>query len=541
VVVWDLNKKAVDDFVQLGASTTATAAELARECELIILCLPRSSDVKQVIFGSAGLAEGLSAGKVIVDQTSGIPSETSEFAQELAKLGVGMIDAPVAGGVPSALAGTITIMVSGTEDAWEKASPALKAISPKVYRCGTRVGDAQAIKLVNNTINAGYRMATLELVALGRKVGLSLPVMTDALTNGWGRNYTAKQLLTSLIQRKPSTNFALSLMVKDLNQALALGLECGAPMPIASVARGLMQIGLNTIGPDASLDDAVPLIESMAGVQLLQAPAEETSAMPTVASDERKTTIGLIGAQVLGESLLTELAKRHQLILLNAQDNRIAQLAPGQPNSPSVVLDFTKRSPTECRSLAANLASRGVAVLDVAMAGTNGRLDEPNAVLCGGSVEAFAMAQPVLTSMNTKAIYCGEAGNGQLAKLVVNAVAACNRAVIYENAAMGLKYGLNTDEMARIVNDGSGWSGESERILPRLTSGRETTKVTMGEMLEDLTALTRLGFENGLPLLVVSEVRTILEAQVIVSGADASLDALKTHYESAAGIHFKQQ
>jgi len=85
--VWDVNPDAVAEFEKLGAMSAKSAAELARHCEVVLLCLPRSSDVRQVILGHGGLAEGLSAGQLVIDQTSGIPSETRDIAQQLAQGG----------------------------------------------------------------------------------------------------------------------------------------------------------------------------------------------------------------------------------------------------------------------------------------------------------------------------------------------------------------------------------------------------------------------------------------------------------------------
>jgi 3-hydroxyisobutyrate dehydrogenase len=91
LVVWDSNPAAVSALEQLGATSAPTAADLGRQCDVVLLCLPRSSDVREVLFGTAGLAEGLSAGKLVIDQTSGIPSETHEIAEHLSVLGVEMI------------------------------------------------------------------------------------------------------------------------------------------------------------------------------------------------------------------------------------------------------------------------------------------------------------------------------------------------------------------------------------------------------------------------------------------------------------------
>jgi 3-hydroxyisobutyrate dehydrogenase len=268
LTVIDRNPAAVAALVAKGAKAANSAAELARDCDIILLCLPRTSDVRDALFGSGGLAEGLALGKLVIDQTSGNPGQTAKIAADLAKLGVQMMDAPVSGGIPAAQAGKVTIIASGPDAVWLRAEPVLRAMADKVFRCSPRVGDGQALKLVNNAIGAGYRMATLELVALGRAAGLGLAPMVAALNTGPTANFTSRNMLVGLVEGRSTTNFALSLMVKDLNEALALGVATGSSMPMTAGARGLMQMGLHLLGKDAKLDDVIPLTERLAGVSL---------------------------------------------------------------------------------------------------------------------------------------------------------------------------------------------------------------------------------------------------------------------------------
>jgi hypothetical protein len=259
-----------------------------------------------------------------------------------------MIDAPVAGGVPAALAGSITVMVSGPDAYVETASPVLAAISPKVFRCSDRVGDGQAAKLVNNSINSGYRMATLELVAMGSKLGLPLAVMTDALNMGWGSNFTALRLLTSLVRGQPSTNFAMSLMLKDLDQCIALGMEAGAPMPVTTIARGLMQIALNMQGATAGLDEVVPAVEAMYGASLHQ-PTPSVRADGTLTSVPPGGRYGLAGAPPFPDAVMDSLRIKSPCVSLDAD-------YAGSDELPSLVIDFMPRSPAAYAQLASELA-----------------------------------------------------------------------------------------------------------------------------------------------------------------------------------------
>jgi 3-hydroxyisobutyrate dehydrogenase len=275
--VFDLNQKAVEAFVELGATAAATPAELARNSDVVLLCLPRSSDVHSVLFGPDGAAEGLSPGKIFVDQTSGVPAETRGFARQLEDFGVELFDAPVSGAMATAIAGTISIIASGPQDAFEKTLPVLKSISPNVFHCGERVGNGQTMKTVNNMMNVSCRLATLEVVAMGRKFGLPLELMTEAINATTARNYTSQGMLPAIAEGRQSTKFWLALQVKDIHQAIALAAEQKVPMPIGGVARSILQIGLNSLGKDAQLEQMIGVIESMADTKFVGEPSASTS------------------------------------------------------------------------------------------------------------------------------------------------------------------------------------------------------------------------------------------------------------------------
>jgi 3-hydroxyisobutyrate dehydrogenase len=171
-----------------------------------------------------------------------------------------------------------------------------------VFRCSNRVGDGQALKLVNNAIGAGYRMATLELVALGRKMGLSLSSLVKTLNEGQGANFTTRHMLVGLLEGRSTTNFALALMIKDLDAALSLGAETTSPMPMTSGARDLMQIGLNLFGHNAVLDDVIPLIEKLSDIKF-KFDSRSTHALP-VGVDETEL-LSLIDHAVMACNAVT--------------------------------------------------------------------------------------------------------------------------------------------------------------------------------------------------------------------------------------------
>lgn len=265
LTVWDISATAVGELASLGASVASTAAELAKRSDVVFLCLPRSADVKNAVFAPEGLAAGLSPGKIVVDQTSGVPEETREIAAALSDSGVLMMDAAVSASPQIVSTGNANLMVSGAAEVLDRAEPALRAITDKIFRCGSRVGDGQAMKTVNNAMNAGNRLGMLELLAFGRKSGLTLQTISDHLSGSEACCQITDRMLPALLQGKASTDFALSLMLKDIYQALSLGMAHDAPMPITGIVQGLLQIGGNLQGPQARLEDMVNIIGSMAG------------------------------------------------------------------------------------------------------------------------------------------------------------------------------------------------------------------------------------------------------------------------------------
>jgi 3-hydroxyisobutyrate dehydrogenase len=272
LTVLDRNMTIVSEFERLGAKGASSPAEVARLSDVVLLCLPRSADVREVIFGTNGMVDHLAQGAIVVDQTSGAPDETREFARLLAERGVSLIDAPVSGAMATAIAGTISIIASGPHAVFEKAAPVLRDISPNVFHCGERVGNGQTMKAVNNMMNVGCRLATLEVVAMGRKMGLRLESMTEAINHTTARNFTSQGMLHAIAEGRQSTKFGLALQIKDVNQAISLGIAQGVAMPVATTMRGLLQIGLNSLGENAQLEQMIGVIESMAGTRFRHQP-----------------------------------------------------------------------------------------------------------------------------------------------------------------------------------------------------------------------------------------------------------------------------
>lgn len=271
--VFDLNAEAVASLVADGATAAASPAALAAACDVVMLCLPRSSNVQAAIFGEGGLAEGLKPGSIVIDQTSGDPGETRRMAADLAARGIHMIDAPVSGGAAGAEAGTIAIMVGGEAEHIGRVRRVLEDISPNVFVCGG-IGAGQVMKLINNMVSATIRFVTLEGVAMGVRNGLDLQTMTDVLNSGGARNKASERLLPSVMRGEPDSFFLLSLMLKDLNLATRLAVDSGVPLQFGQVTRAMLQTASNAFGPEANYFDITRLVASQAGIAFPHADGE---------------------------------------------------------------------------------------------------------------------------------------------------------------------------------------------------------------------------------------------------------------------------
>jgi 3-hydroxyisobutyrate dehydrogenase len=268
LMVFDSRPEIVEQMVRDGATPAPDAATLARECDVIMVCVPTSAVVRRVIFGPGGLADTLSPGKIVIDQTTGSPSETRAIAAHLEKLGVTMIDAPVSGGTRGAVA-TIAIICGGPQEAFEKVRPILREISPNIVYCGG-IGNGHAAKLVQNAVAGCNRVITYECAAVACRCGVTLAELAEPIRQSSGWNGGAERIIPALGTDRQTTDFRMFLAVKDLRLALEIGDEVGAPMMVANIVRSMFQICINQKGPTKNLDEVAYVIEEMSGLKFTE-------------------------------------------------------------------------------------------------------------------------------------------------------------------------------------------------------------------------------------------------------------------------------
>jgi 2-hydroxy-3-oxopropionate reductase len=224
-----------------GATACASAAEVARHADVIFTMVPDTPDVEKVLFGPGGVAEGLSAGKTVVDMSSISPIETKLFAERIAALGCDYLDAPVSGGEVGAKAASLTIMVGGTEAAFARIQPLFALMGKNITHVGG-VGAGQVTKVANQIIVALNIAAVGEALVFASKAGADPAKVRQALMGGFASSRILEVHGERMIKRTFNPGFRLALHQKDLNLALQGAKSLGVALPNTANAAQLMQV-----------------------------------------------------------------------------------------------------------------------------------------------------------------------------------------------------------------------------------------------------------------------------------------------------------
>ncbi|WP_213574194.1 2-hydroxy-3-oxopropionate reductase [Stutzerimonas kunmingensis] len=222
--------KAPADLVQAGAIALATPREVAQEAEFIIVMVPDTPQVEDVLFRDQGVAAGVGPGKVVIDMSSISPSATKQFADKIKASGAEYLDAPVSGGEVGAKAGSLSIMVGGSEAAFERALPLFQAMGKNITRVGEN-GDGQTAKVANQIIVALNIQAVAEALLFAAKNGADPAKVREALMGGFAGSKILEVHGERMIKGTFDPGFRISLHQKDLNLALAGARELGLNLP----------------------------------------------------------------------------------------------------------------------------------------------------------------------------------------------------------------------------------------------------------------------------------------------------------------------
>lgn len=237
VQAYDVDPQARDRLAGVANVTVAaSAADAADEADLVILMLPDSAAVEQVLLDD-GLLASTTPPTLIADMSSSEPARTRALAQRAARAGLTLIDAPVSGGVVGARAGSLTIMAGGPADALAKLEPVFAAVGSKVVHAGSEPGSGHAVKALNNLMSAAHLLVSCEAVLAGQAFGVDPAVMLDIVNDSSGRSgSTQTKWPRYILPATFDSGFSMRFLVKDMTIALQLADEVGAPAPLSRAA-----------------------------------------------------------------------------------------------------------------------------------------------------------------------------------------------------------------------------------------------------------------------------------------------------------------
>jgi 2-hydroxy-3-oxopropionate reductase len=229
---------AAQDVVAAGATVCDSGREVAQKADTVITMVPDTPDVVAVLFGAKGVAEGLTQGKIVVDMSSISPVETKQFAQKINALGCQYLDAPVSGGEVGATAASLTIMVGGPEDAFNKVKPLFELMGKNITLVGGN-GDGQTCKVANQIIVALNIEAVGEALLFASKMGADAAKVRQALMGGFASSRILEVHGERMIKRTFNPGFRIELHQKDLNLALTAARQAGMSLPNTATAQEL--------------------------------------------------------------------------------------------------------------------------------------------------------------------------------------------------------------------------------------------------------------------------------------------------------------
>lgn len=240
LVVNDINSDAVAEVVASGAVSASSAKDVAQQSDVVVTMLPNSPHVKQVMLGEGGVLEGAKEGTIVVDMSSISPIVSREVSAELAKKGVVMLDAPVSGGEPKAIDGTLAIMVGGSEEAFAKVEPVLAVMGGSVTLVG-EIGSGNITKLANQIMVASNIAGMAEALVLATKADVNPEKVFKAIRGGLAGSTVLDAKAPLVLGGNFKPGFRIDLHIKDLQNALDTAQSVDTPIPITGSVIEMMK------------------------------------------------------------------------------------------------------------------------------------------------------------------------------------------------------------------------------------------------------------------------------------------------------------
>jgi len=241
--------------------------QVAEQSEFIFLCVGDTKMSEEVLTGESGVIEGAVPGTVVADASTISPSASRAIGQKLASKGIHYLDAPCTGSTPGATAGTLTFMIGGAREVFDKTKPFLEIIGKQFYYCG-EAGCGLEAKLTQNLILSNIMQAFNEGIVLSTKAGIAPELMLEILNNSAAKSGLISYKAPFVFKRDFTTNFSTKWMHKDIGLALDSAEEQGVPLPLTSLTRQMFQAAISEGYGELDMCSTIQVMERWAGIQV---------------------------------------------------------------------------------------------------------------------------------------------------------------------------------------------------------------------------------------------------------------------------------
>lgn len=266
VVIHNRSRGSTDELASESPAVTVadSPADVARQVDTVILMLPDSPDVRAVVFGDTGVLSAVRAGFLLIDMSTIAPATAVEVSDAVAKAGGSVLDAPVSGGDKGAIAGTLSIMVGGSDADLKRAMPLFEAMGKTIVHIGGS-GAGQIAKACNQIVVAINYAAVSEALLLAERSGVDPTKVAQVLGGGLAASRVLEMRGETMIKREFQPGFRVDLHRKDLAIALATGRETRSPLPVTALVSQLYDSVSSTGGGQLDHSALITVIERLAG------------------------------------------------------------------------------------------------------------------------------------------------------------------------------------------------------------------------------------------------------------------------------------
>lgn len=251
----------------LEAVPCATPADVARQADVVFLCVGDTAMAEQVILGDGGIIEGGRKGLIVVDASTIGPSASCRIGEKLAAKGIDFLGAPVTGSTPGAINATLTFMVGGDEKVYQSVLPLLQLMGKKLYYCGGP-GMGLHAKLSQNLVLSNILQAFNEGIVLSTKAGVDPALMLDILSNSAAKCGLIEYKAPFVFRRDFTTNFSVKWMHKDIGLMLDSGEELSVPLPLTALTRQMFQAAISKGHGEEDICSTISVLEEFAKVEV---------------------------------------------------------------------------------------------------------------------------------------------------------------------------------------------------------------------------------------------------------------------------------